>query len=90
LRLAAWPFAGPIAIVEEDPLGTRRELHVADGWRYLGSACSPAEARELAADGRHPPPFDVDMFRVLARALADASRYRIERLATPEAPDLRR
>ena len=85
LRLAAWPFAGPIAIVEEDPLGTRRELHVADDWRYLGSASSPAEAHELAVDSRDAPTFDIDIFRVLARALADAGRYRIERLPVPPA-----
>jgi DNA polymerase-3 subunit epsilon len=90
LRLAPWPFAGPIAIAEEDPLGTRKELHVADDWRYLGSACSLAQAHELAAGSRHLPPFDVDIFRVLVRALADAGRYRIERLPAPEAADLRR
>jgi DNA polymerase III subunit epsilon len=90
LRLAAWPFPGPIAIVEQDSLGTRRELHVADDWRYLGSAGSPAEARELAAESRRLPPFDVDIFRVLARALADTGRYRIERLAAPQARDLGR
>jgi len=86
LRLAAWPFPGPIAIVEEDPLGTRRELHVADDWRYLGSASSPAEARELAVDSRDAPTFDIDIFRVLARALADAGRYRLERLPVRHSP----
>ncbi len=85
LRLPPWPFAGPIAIVEEDPLGTRRELHVTDDWRYLGSAYSSAEAHELATDNRHRPPFDVDMFRILARALAETGRYRIQRLPAPEA-----
>jgi DNA polymerase-3 subunit epsilon len=80
LRLPAWPFPGPVAILEEDPFSTHRELHVAHHWRYLGSAGSPAEAYELAAGGANPPAFDVDIFRVLARALADTGRYRIERL----------
>lgn len=89
LRLATWPFAGPIAIVEEDPLGLRRELHVADDWRYLGSAAEPAQALELVAETRRLPAFDVDIFRILVRALADAGRYRIERLAAPERSGLR-
>ncbi len=89
LRLAAWPFPGPIAIVEEDPLGLRRELHVADDWRYLGSAGEPAQAHELVAETRHLPAFDVDIFRILVRALADSGRYRIERLAAAERSGLR-
>ena len=80
LRLAAWPFPGPIAIVEDDPFSTRRELHVVDDWRYLGSASSPAEAHELASGSRDLPAFDVDIFRVLARALADPGGHRLERL----------
>jgi DNA polymerase III subunit epsilon len=80
LRLAAWPFPGPVAIVEEDPFSTRRELHVVHDWRYLGSARTAAEAHDLAAGTRTPPAFDVDIFRVLARALAHPGRYRLERL----------
>ena len=80
LRLAPWPFAGPIAVVEEDPACTRRELHLVDDWRYLGSARSLAEAHDLLADGRHAVPFDVDIFRVLKRALAEVGRYHLLRL----------
>jgi len=88
LRLPAWPFSGPIAIVEEDPFRTCRELHVAHHWRYLGSAHSPAEAHELAAGGTDVRAFDVDIFRVLARALAHPGRHRLERLPSPPARQL--
>jgi DNA polymerase-3 subunit epsilon len=79
LRLPPWPFAGTVAIVEEDPAHTRRELHVARDWRYLGSARTPAEAHELAA-ARAQPSFDVDVFRALRRALDEPGRHAIERL----------
>ncbi len=80
LRLPAWPFRGPIAIVEEDPARTRRELHVAQDWRYIGSARSLEEAHDLSADPPLPP-FDVDVFRILSRALAEPDRYRLQNLS---------
>lgn len=84
LRLPPWPFAGTVAIVEEDPAHTRRELHIARDWCYLGSARTPAEAYELAG-ARTQPPFDVDVFRTLRRALDEPGRHAIERLDQPSA-----
>ena len=69
LRLPAWPFPGPIALIEEDSLSGRRELHLLDRWRYLESML---DEHELGArlHGRGPPPrFDVDIFRLLRSAL---------------------
>jgi hypothetical protein len=80
LRLPAWPFDGPVAIVEEDAARTRRELHVARDWRYLGTARSLAEAHDLSGE-RRLPPFDVDVLRILIRALAEPGRYRLQALS---------
>jgi len=79
LRLPAWPHEGAVALVEEEPVSGRRELHVLDQWRYLGSV---AQEHELAPwhDGRSLPRFDVDIFRQLQRALAHGG-YRVRRLA---------
>lgn len=75
LRMPAWPYRAAVAIVEQDAAHTRAELHVARGWRYLGSARSPAELPELMEDARALPPFDVDVYRLLKRAFDDARRF---------------
>ena len=69
LRLPPWPFPGPVALIEEDPLSGRRELHVLDRWRYLESMQDEHELG-MSLPGRGPPPrFDVDIFRLLRSAL---------------------
>jgi DNA polymerase-3 subunit epsilon len=75
LRMAPWPFSGAVALVEEDRARTRAELHVLRDWRYLGSTASPADLpalQDLAL-----PPFDVDVYRLLRRALEDRTRLRV-------------
>jgi hypothetical protein len=75
LRMAPWPFAAAIALVEEDRARTRAELHVLRDWRYVGSTASPADLpalQDLAL-----PPFDVDVYRLLRRALEDRTRLRV-------------
>jgi DNA polymerase-3 subunit epsilon len=81
LRMPAWPFRGSIALVEEDAARTRRELHLLRDWRYLGSAACVADL----ADTPSPvlPPFDVDVYRLLRRALDDRARYRVLDLSLP-------
>lgn len=80
LRMAAWPFRGAVALVEEDRAGLRAELHVAQDWRHLGSVTTPADIPAvLAAAGRRPP-FDVEVYRLLQRALATPERFRVVEL----------
>jgi DNA polymerase-3 subunit epsilon len=76
LRLPAWPYAGAVALVEEDALNARRELHVIDRWRYLGSALEPHEAEDWLSSRTPLPRFDVDIFRQLQRALGQGA-YRV-------------
>jgi DNA polymerase-3 subunit epsilon len=40
LRVSPWPYPGPIVVRE------RRDLHVFDDWRYLGTAKAESEVRE--------------------------------------------
>jgi DNA polymerase-3 subunit epsilon len=93
LRMRAWPYAGAVAIVEQDAACTRSELHLVEAWRYLGSGQSEAELHELARPGlcahaesgeeaRRPagrslPAFDVDVYRLLMRALDDSRRFQV-------------
>lgn len=61
LRVAHWPYPGPVGL-PEGPL-----LHVIDQWAYFGTADSPAQARERLARPR--PSFDLDIYKILVRAL---------------------
>jgi DNA polymerase-3 subunit epsilon len=69
LRLATWPFRGPIAVRESDPYRAMSEVHILDRWRYLGSARTDPELAEIL-DLRTLPDFDIDYYRLIARWLA--------------------
>lgn len=62
LHLPRWPYAGPACIREGD------DVHVVDGWCYLGSARSEDELWPLLEQSR--PSFDRDTYRILVRAVA--------------------
>jgi len=82
LKLAAWPWRGPVAIVEEDREREAVELHVVDHWCLLGSARSQAEAEELAAGGSRAR-FDPDQFKILSRHLRAGRARVVEMPADP-------
>ena len=87
LRLPAWPFAGAIALVEEDRGRTRAELHLADAWRYLGSAAAPSDLPALQA-APNAAGFDVDVYRLLRRALESPARIRVIDLSRQRAAEI--
>ena len=68
-RLKPWPYRGRIAIRESDWRG-QVDLHVFDTWRYLGTV---HEEGELGGLADRETPFDLDVYRLLTRYLADAS-----------------
>jgi len=47
LKLDAWAYPGPIGLVERDDFLDVEEVHVVDGWRYLGTARGEAEIHQL-------------------------------------------
>jgi len=59
-RAAAWPFAGPAWLREDD------EVHLIDRWRHVGTARSEAELHELLESPL--PEFDRDAYRILVKA----------------------
>ncbi len=61
-RLLNWPYDGPIAIREGSV------LHLIDRWSYLGTAQADHEVFDLLDVAR--PPFDRDVYRILAGRLA--------------------
>ncbi|EPZ16844.1 hypothetical protein M622_11105 [Thauera terpenica 58Eu] len=60
LKLESWPWPGPIALREG------LELHLIDGWRYLGSTRNGIELTQLLERGR--PAFDMDVYKILVKA----------------------
>jgi excinuclease Cho len=60
LRVACWPYAGAIALVERD--AAQVQIHVVRNWCYLGSAADIESARQLdtLAAG-----FDADGYKIL-------------------------
>lgn len=59
LKLVSWPFKGPALIREAD------EVHLVDGWRYLGTAKNDGDLFDLRASVH--PPFDRDTYKILAK-----------------------
>lgn len=69
LRLKPWPFAGPIAIREEDAARGREYFHIFDAWCHVGTESTHSGLFE-AAESRSHRVFDAETYRILARYLA--------------------
>jgi DNA polymerase-3 subunit epsilon len=69
LKAMAWPYSGPLGIVERDRSRDATEVHVVDRWCYLGRASCDAELAELLESARQAR-FDYDEYKILARHLA--------------------
>jgi DNA polymerase-3 subunit epsilon len=61
LRLRAWPYPGPIGILEGE------SLHVIDGWAYLGTIHAKDDPRILLRRGQQR--FDRDVYQILQKKL---------------------
>lgn len=84
LKLAAWPYRGPVGIVEEDGSREAVDIHVIDHWCYLGTAHDEAEVAEIVQ--RHSrlrglARFDLDQYKLLVRHLSGKSRLKLVPLA---------
>ena len=64
LKLQAWPYPGPIGLVERDNFLDVEEIHVINGWRYLGTARSEVEVREILEQAGQAR-FDIDIYKLL-------------------------
>lgn len=62
LRVERWPYAGPVGLREG------KVLHLVDNWCWLGTARDEEEVHALLASGR--PVFDLDIWKILNKALA--------------------
>jgi DNA polymerase-3 subunit epsilon len=79
-KTLAWPWRGPVGVVEEDEAREATELHVIHQWCYLGTARSEDEVPGLLEGARsHTVRFDLDQYKILAKHLA-ARRTRVVEL----------
>jgi DNA polymerase-3 subunit epsilon len=78
LKTHAWPWRGPIGIVEEDSERETADVHVVNNWCLLGSAQSESEVTDLL-DGAPRARFDLDHYKILTRHLS-AGRARVVEL----------
>jgi DNA polymerase III subunit epsilon len=78
LRNAAWPWRGPVGVVEDDPRREATDVHVLHHWCYLGTAKSEDDLPGLL-EGARRPRFDHDQYKILRRHLG-AGRARIVEL----------
>ncbi|KPK07387.1 MAG: hypothetical protein AMJ64_06750 [Betaproteobacteria bacterium SG8_39] len=81
LKALAWPWKGPIGIVERDA-GQRTgsdpaEVQVVHHWCWLGTARSESDVDDLLEQTRRPQ-FDLDNYRILERHLAKGKGRVIE------------
>lgn len=79
LKMRLWPWEGPVAIAELHEASGHAVTHVFDRWCLLGSARDEAEAAGLLEEGT-PRRFDLDVFRLFARWLAqpgNSARVRV-------------
>ena len=74
-KIHAWPYEGPIALVERDEFGMREDFHLFDQWRFLGTfdsadavAAQGAEYRESRQDA--PQLFDSDLYRLINKTIS--------------------
>jgi DNA polymerase-3 subunit epsilon len=68
-----WPYTGPIAVREADPVGDRVDVHVFDQWRWIGTAQDDFGLSSLLESSPREP-FDADVYRLLLRALPRSQR----------------
>jgi len=76
LKLVAWPFAGPGLVREGD------EIHLIEGWRYLGTAGSDEELHALLDSPR--PAFDRDIYKILTKYVGKMIPLSSNRTTQPE------
>jgi DNA polymerase-3 subunit epsilon len=82
LRNLAWPWRGPVGVIEEDAAREASELHVVHQWCYLGTAKSEADVPELL-EGAHRLAFDPDQYKILAKHLGGGRARVVELACTP-------
>lgn len=78
LRLKTWPWAGPVAIVEENADADRSDYLIVWNWIHLATLHTVADLQDFEL-GNEPVTFDLDSYKLLVKALLgkDRNQHRI-------------
>lgn len=74
LKVHAWPFAGPIDLIEENQGWVQR--HRLQDWRYLGTWCSKSDQLQTTVQQS----FDLDTYKILVKPIM-LGTVRVEHVA---------
>ncbi len=77
-KVATWPFAGPVGLVERSKDKTQTAIHVVDRWCYLGTATQEGECADLLETAR--PQFDPDIYKILRKAAKELQAVPLQRV----------
>lgn len=69
LRLKAWPYVGPIGLLETGAHGSS-DVHVVDNWNYLGTVHGEHDLWDILEQAPAQSAFDADTYKTVTRALA--------------------
>lgn len=72
VKVLAWPWPGPIGLIEKDAQSDATDIHVVSNWCYLGTARAEDELDDVVS--RAPGRFDLDQYKILVRFLAGKAR----------------
>ncbi len=82
LKSLAWPWRGPVGVVEEDAGRESSEMHVVHQWCYLGTAKSEDEVPGLL-EGTRRLRFDLEQYKILSKHLTARRTRVVELPCTP-------
>ena len=70
-KLTAWPYQGPVGLLESDEFGMRTDFHLVDRWRYLGTVHNEQSLFERQESGENGASiaFDPDNYRIFKKFL---------------------
>ncbi|WP_300318850.1 3'-5' exonuclease family protein [Accumulibacter sp.] len=68
-KVKAWPYRGPLALLERDDFGMREDIHLVDRWRLVGTVHDEVSLHARLAEGPTRRPFDPETYRAISRCL---------------------
>lgn len=75
-KVQEWPYAGAIAITEQNFDGMI-EVHVVDRWVYMGSVAYKYDDMTEIKKEKYTPRFDWDIYKILAKRVLNPKKIRV-------------
>jgi DNA polymerase-3 subunit epsilon len=78
-KVKAWPYKGPVLLIEQDEFGMREDHHLVDRWRLVATLHSEDTLQACLAHGPTTRNFDPGIYRTLNKFL-QAGKVRVRPL----------